>query len=379
MNIELIMVTADNNNKFYRMNDLNNGTFAVEYGRIGESHVATGTYPISQWKKKYDEKIRKGYKDVSDYKKVGDNTTLNLGDPALQLFYDTFLAYTKNNVKRNYTINVGAVTKMMLDDAQGILNSMLTSDDPNLFNQYYLRLFTILPRRISNVRDELVKDLSRKDKIIAKEQDILDSLLSQVDITTTSQDANIKDLLNVDIKSCNIPQEIHDLLSKTNSSKYKPYKVFEIKHDVTTQKFNNWVSQQNNKHCEYLIHGTRNPNVFSILKSGLILRPTNVVISGAAYGEGIYHSAHTDKSLGYTGSDGDKIFFIQNVHMGNYFTYDGWYRDGKSISRSQMNYKDLRNLGYDSLYVKPGDGLRNSEYIVYNSEQTTTSYLVWMK
>jgi len=65
--------------------------------------------------------------------------------------------------------------------------------------------------------------------------------------------------------------------------------------------------------------------------------------------------------------------------MGNPFTYEGWYRDGKSISRSQMNYNYLKSIGNDSLYVKPGDGLRNSEYIVFNADQTDTNYLVWMK
>ncbi len=128
------------------------------------------------------------------------------------------------------------------------------------------------------------------------------------------------------------------------------------------------------------LYGTRNPNVFNILKSGLLIRPSNAAtISGAAYGEGIYHSAHTAKSLNYTGYDNDKIFFIQNVHMGKEYTYNGWYRDGKDISRSQMNYKDLKKLGYDSLYVRPGDGLQNSEYIVYNKEQTITEYLLWLK
>ena len=72
------------------------------------------------------------------------------------------------------------------------------------------------------------------------------------------------------------------------------------------------MEQQKNKACELLIHGTRNPNIFSILKGGLILRPTNAVISGAVYGEGIYHSAHINKSLNYTGYDKDKIFLIQN-------------------------------------------------------------------
>lgn len=65
--------------------------------------------------------------------------------------------------------------------------------------------------------------------------------------------------------------------------------------------------------------------------------------------------------------------------MGNPYTYSGWYRDGKDIGRHQMNYDYLKSKGYDSLYVKPGDGLLNSEYIVYNKEQSITDYLIWLK
>jgi hypothetical protein len=44
-----------------------------------------------------------------------------------------------------------------------------------------------------------------------------------------------------------------------------------------------------------------------------------------------------------------------------------------------MNYRDLKKRGCDSLYVEAGDGLLNSEYIVYNTEQYFYNYLIWMK
>lgn len=68
-------------------------------------------------------------------------------------------------------------------------------------------------------------------------------------------------------------------------------------------------------------------------------------------------------------------FFLQEVHMGNPFIYDGWFR-GNSFP---LKYDELKKRGFDSTYVKAGNGLRNSEYIVYKSEQTHTQYLVWMK
>ena len=65
MSTKLICVTPNNNNKFYNMTDLGNGQFKVEYGRVGAA-ATTLTYPISDWNKKYNEKIKKGYVDITE-------------------------------------------------------------------------------------------------------------------------------------------------------------------------------------------------------------------------------------------------------------------------------------------------------------------------
>lgn len=377
-NVELIMVTADNNNKFYRMVEQPDSTFKVEYGRVGVTSV-NEVYPISRWDSKYKEKIKKGYKDVSDLKATVVDGQVTFNSTDVEHFYNCFSKYTKENVGRNYTIAAGAVTKLMIDEAQGAINEMLIAGSVDDFNKNLLQLFTVLPRRISDVRYELLKKLEDRDKRIGREQDILDSLSSQILTNLVSGDQTIEQLLGVKIELVENPNWIKDLINPTNSSSFRPYKTFKVTNTQRTEEFQSWMSNQKNQHAELLIHGTRNPNIFSILKSGLIIRPTNAVISGAAYGEGIYHSAHTDKSLGYTGYDKDKIFLIQNVHMGNPYTYSGWYSEGKDISRSQMRYDYLNSKGYDSLYVKPGDGLRNSEYIVYNQQQTNTEFVLWMK
>jgi poly [ADP-ribose] polymerase len=375
--VELIMVSQDNNNKFYRMTDTDDGNFAVEYGRVGVTSIKE-TYPMSRWDSKYKEKLKKGYRDVSDLKVESKEGEISFDSIDIEHFYKTFLRYTKENVGRNYTIQVGAVTKIMLSEAQDVLNQMLSGND---LNKLLLTLYTILPRRMGNVKDHIFKGTESEKQIqdrISKEQDILDSLSSQV-VTNVTENQSLTDLLGATITEEPNFEFVNGIILPTNSSKHRPYKVYKIENKDRKDKFDTWLNTQSNQHVEHLIHGTRNPNIFSILKAGLIIRPTNAVISGAAYGEGIYHSAHSDKSLGYTGYDPDKLFLIQRVHMGNPFTYEGWYRDGKSISRSQMNYNYLKSIGNDSLYVKPGDGLRNSEYIVFNADQTDTNYLVWMK
>lgn len=62
---KLIMVTAVNNNKFYIMqSNPDNTSFTATYGRVGTSGQCA-VYPMSKWNQKYNEKIRKGYADVT--------------------------------------------------------------------------------------------------------------------------------------------------------------------------------------------------------------------------------------------------------------------------------------------------------------------------
>lgn len=45
--VKLIMVTENNNNKFYNMHNNGNGTFTAHYGRIG-AKGSIKIYPISK-------------------------------------------------------------------------------------------------------------------------------------------------------------------------------------------------------------------------------------------------------------------------------------------------------------------------------------------
>lgn len=377
--IELVMVSDANNNKWYRMTDLDNGTFKVEYGRVGGS-TATEVYPIHKWNSKYKEKLKKGYKDISALKIESKSGEYTFKGKGVDHFFNTFSKYTKDSVRGNYTIAVGSVTKAMLAEAQGILNHLVDLTDIEKFNKYLLELYTVLPRKMQDVRAYLVRDDKELSGLIAKEQDVLDSLSSSVVTNVVESGQVFEESFGIEMEEVDCPQSIRDLVTKTKSYGADIYKVYKVIHKIGQEQFDTWLNVQDNKSVELLFHGTRNPNVFNILKSGLLIRPTNAIsFAGSAYGDGVYHSAHFQKSLGYTGYDSDKIFFIQSVHMGNSYTYSGWYRDGKDIGRNEMNYPSLKKKGYDSLFVKAGDGLLNSEYIVYNSQQTVSSYLLWCR
>lgn len=369
-----------NNNKYYEMIPQDHGTFKVNYGRVGSS-AQTEVYPGHRFLKKLKEKEKKGYKDITHLKVESTTGEVTVEDPHVSSFYHTFLKYTTNSVKLNYTIAVGNVTQLQLTEAQSIIDALVGISkklNPTEINKHLTELYAVVPRAMRNVRDYLVTpevDITTLNTLIAKEQDVLDSLKSNV-IVSVKENVSLEDTLGVKIVPETNLAFLESLLYPTNSSSKRIYKAFKITHEVGQKRFDDYLAGAKNQKTEYLIHGTRNANVFSILKSGLLIRPSNAVtFAGSAYGDGVYHSAHTDKSMGYTGHDNDKLFLIQNVHVGNQFVYEGWYR-GNDFN---LDYENLQKRGYDSTYVKPGNGLRNSEYIVYNHAQTVTSYLTWWR
>ena len=86
--VQLIMVTENNNNKFYNMTE-EGSQIRIEYGRVGTA-VRTCYKSISQWDKIYREKTGKGYKDItslkselkikSDYKQIENIETRYIVD-----------------------------------------------------------------------------------------------------------------------------------------------------------------------------------------------------------------------------------------------------------------------------------------------------------
>jgi poly [ADP-ribose] polymerase 2/3/4 len=374
----LIFVDIKNgvqSNKYYNMIPNGDG-FTVEYGRVDVTR-SVASYPMSKWNSVLNSKLKKGYKDITDLKNVSNSVVSeSSGNKEFDDFYNVFKRYTGDLVRQTYLAEGCSVGQ--LEEAQHILNKITQYKKVDEINMNLLELYKVIPRRMHDVRQFLIENPSDLDKIINREQEALDSMDSSniINVSNPYKELGVDFLTPSDDEM----RQLEALINPTNTTRHKIYKSFKIINKVSQDKFSTFVKQAENKHTELLIHGTRNPNIFSILKSGLMIRPTNAaVISGAAYGNGIYHSAHANKSLGYTGRDPDKIFLIQNVNMGKAYKYSGWYRDGKDISRSDMSYKGLRKLGYDSLHVEAGDGLLNSEYIVYKEEQTTTSYVVWLR
>ena len=169
--------------------------------------------------------------------------------------------------------------------------------------------------------------------------------------------------------------EIKYLLDQISAARRKVVGILSVEKEAEEVTFDKWMKDQSNKQTRILIHGTRCTSVLPIIEQGLKIRPVgNFQFSGKAYGDGNYFSEVVNKSLNYTGWDNDKVLLVYEVHTGNPFVYDGWYR-GNSFP---LTYPELQKRGFDSTYVKAGNGLLNSEIIAYKEQQCRLKHIIWL-
>lgn len=391
---KLVMVTRANNNKYYEMIwDGKSSIFNVKYGRV-ESTIQTGSYSTSQWQSKYNEKIKKGYKDVTAYVTTETTTVLQkteeelakITDDIVDKFMNLMKKYTDGLVAKTYSVKAVNVTQKQVDDAQDILNKLSKIDrkDINLINNTLIELYMIIPRFMSHVSHHLLPNINL-DKTLVQEQDNLDAMASQVAMISTNKEEKKKpkknkntilDTLGITMKSISPTKEVTYLIDQIKSSGRKIDGFFEVSKSREDKIFEDWLSKQKDKTTRILIHGTRCTSVIPILEQGLKIRPAgNFQFSGKAYGDGNYFSEVVGKSMNYTGYDPDKILLVFEVHTGNPFVYNGWYK-GNSFP---LNYTELSKRGFDSTHVNAGGGLLNSEIIAYKEQQCRIKYIIWLK
>lgn len=372
--IKLINVSDKNNNKYYEMVDNDNNTFTVSWGRVG-SQSTKKTYDINKWYIKYNEKIRKGYIDITDLLKAEKKIQYNIDNQNISNLFNTLQKYTNNQLSDNYYVSTNNVTTAQLKKAKQYLFDALSYSLIEDKNAALLELYKTIPRKMKNVNDHLYRNRNQFIELYNDEKELLDNLIVQHEIV----ESNLTDSLNIEIEianddDINIINKIINDTKDCNKSDKVIKRAFKVINKTTQSLYDDYVFNAKNKSTQLVWHGSRNPNWLSILKNGLKIKPNGVYISGNVYGDGIYGSTCLDKSLGYTGNDIDKFLAIQEFHVGNQYEYHGWY----TSNDFELSYEELKKREYDSTFVKPGNGLLNNEYIIYTEQQTTIKYLVWL-
>lgn len=396
----LVMVTASaNNNKYYKQIP-HGDSWTAEYGRVGSSPQRR-EYSMSQWESKYNEKIRKGYVDQSDLvedliqvEKPKKSEYKEIENKAIAEIVERLQSMARKAISDNYTISSNKVTQAMIDEAQDILTSLINLDDVESFNETLLKLFTTIPRKMGNVQSYLSKSKDDFSDIIQKEQDLLDVMKGQVvqkqiidesvNENSEQKENTILEQLGLVFEECD-KKDIAIIKDALGSCSDKFYKAWRVKNIKTQRRYDDFVKENNIKNTKLLFHGSRNENWWSIINSGLVLKPTNAVITGKMFGYGIYYAPKARKSLGYTslsgsywarGNSSSGFMALMDVAYGK--PYDVYSFDSKYYD---FNYEKLQQVckGANCLHAHEGSMLRNDEIIIYKEEQCTIRYLIELR
>lgn len=386
--VELICVTADNNNKIYKMIQKTSSSWIAYWGRVGAS-LQEQEYDMDQWEKKYAEKLKKGYNDITSLRAEADTKSSTGNIVQVHPILQTLQRYAKQAVSNNYIISSESATLAQVAEAQKIIDDLASEFKKMKYydiNSKLKELYSVLPRKMKHTKDHFLEsdDDKKVRQIIDDEQNLIDVMGQQIKLNPNtkivSTTKSLEDELGIKISDCSKSDldKIKDLLGANKSQLSNAWKVTNLK---TEELFGNQLKESIKDWTKLLWHGSRNENWLNIVSTGLLIRPAGVVLTGAMFGNGIYFANKAQKSIGYTslhgsywasGNSKQAFLAIYEVNTGMEYrtqTHDYWM--------SSLTFKKLRDKGnYDSIYVKGGADLRNDEFIVYKPSQCTIRYLV---
>ncbi|MFX0091099.1 MAG: ADP-ribose polymerase [Candidatus Hodarchaeota archaeon] len=392
----LIMVTDKNNYKFYYMSQVSEKEFKAEWGRIEVNHYEK-MYPIERWDSIYYSKLRKGYVDQTNLDRVRTEKEevmlYNIENQDVKALIINLHDYVKNSILRNYDISSNGVTLRRVENAQQIIddiaNHLSLDSDIDFINKKYLELLGVITRRLQRVQDILFdeinieSDLEKAQQKIAEEQAILDVIRGEIETRIQASETGEKSILEqfgLEIRPCTVEED--QMIKEMMESDAKAFsRAFRVIHKQNQTEFDSYVNNSEDRSTRLFWHGSRNENWWNILKTGLVLRPANAVITGKLFGYGIYFTDKFRKALKYSscrgsylarGTEDTGFLALFNVHTGHQFhikEHENWCYN--------INEANLKNYGdYDSVFAEGIPGIRDNDYVIYTHDQCTIEYLV---
>ena len=395
----LVMVSAENNNKFYHMTDHGDGTFTAEYGRVGAA-PAVRQYDAAQWDRKYREKVRKGYRDVSALTAEGDAPPpLAVDCPAVRALVEQLVRYAERSVSAHYLVPASSVTATMVGEAQAALDAAVRAAearDAAAVNAALLALYQTIPRRMANVRDHLcpaeaaalAPDAAQAAlERLSGEQATLDVLAGEVAARkkpSAPAARTLADVLGAEVSLVTDEEVIEQIRERMGEEAGRFRRAFRVTNPRTEAAFEERIAEakrngRGRARTELLWHGSRNENWRSILRAGLVLRPANAVITGKMFGYGLYFAQRFQKSLGYTSvgwGGGNGFLALYEVHLGRGLKVQRWEPWCSELTADHLASRGRLRRAYDSVHGRAGCSLRNDEFVVYAESQATVRYLV---
>lgn len=402
---------TDNSNKVYIMEELSDGRIKCEYGRVGKT-LTVEYKDASKWNSVYKQKTgkSKGYTDVTELmaEVVEDGPKVNSGidsivNSLVRKLVKDLMDFANKSIQKNYRVSQNSVSEQQVERAQEVLSKItgMLSVGANVkdINDKLLELFTIIPRKMDNVKYYLIDslktndDLEQAQKLLGDEQSTLDTMAGQVQLIKQQKESvketgePLKDITILEQMGLSIEVEeneeslslVHKLLG-SNSSRAK--NIFKVINHKTQKRFDDNFVKANIKKKRFYWHGSRNENWLNICQTGLLIRPSGAVYTGSMFGDGIYFANKSQKSLGYSSLSGS-YWTKGNSNVGYLALFDVHVGKQKDIHKHdsscyRLSQGVMDSEGYDSVYAHGGADLRNDEFIIYNPAQCTIAYLIEM-
>lgn len=404
----------NNNNKFWEIILTDSNQATIKFGRVGATaSVKTKIMSLSQVEKEIKEKTKPGRKNgpYSEVEIVAEsvssssptnviNTAVRdiAGQDKILIDLVSLLAEANKhelniasggqmqiNTSGLVTTPLGVVKQENIDEAriilsnmeQDILNKNFDSTEFKTNLNQYLRL---VPQKVSASRG-WHKTFITSVESLQRQNTLLDQLESSVKMATTQ--------INTEIEINNRVFEVTLELIDNQSQEFKDIEVFyktghqtrhsAVSHLKPKRAFRVIVPHMKQAYDDCKIgnekrlwHGTRVFNVLSILKNGLIIpKGGSYHITGRMFGDGVYFSDQSTKSLNYatnfwSGGKNDSLtfMFLCDVKMGKEYIPTG-------------PFSGVAPKGFDSTYAIGGKSqVLNNEMIVYSLDQCNITHLV---
>lgn len=433
----LIKVSAtENNNKFYHIQLMDDGSVHKRWGRVG----ANGQRQVERGgKTAYDriirDKQRHGYKQVDVV--AADIKPAEAGRETLRTVAKTMLVGEGNKasvaleslIERLVTANrheileasggmikintdgvistpLGLVSLASIEQAESVLKRIKGSSTvPATLVEEYMSL---VPQKVKRDRGwvdtffadpasvqaqfDFLKQLRDSYAWAEAEKKATAAATKNDDITEKYK--NLFRFTISEVTDSKVIAEITKRYETTKNSTHsaarlKVKRVFALADPSGDATYDQILSDIGNE--KRLWHGTRAFNVLSILRKGLFVPPvsgTSIVTTGRMFGDGVYFSDQSTKSLNYSygywggGSatrDDNCFMFLADVAMGWEFQPNrhGVGRFDTAALRKAHSGTDANGRRFNSISVKGGTcGVMNNEMIIWNTDQIRLRYLV---
>ncbi len=386
-----------NNYKYYELIPSGEDFFNVKYGRMSDNlltftpsgRTTQDPYDSRLYWIRYYEKLSKGYVDNSDIyiggrsnrtlrrKKDVDEDGLHISKSLEDKLYYDLMSYSKKVVKDNLMIT--KMTSSQLERYNELYFELCGTRNLEEFNNKLLELYSVCPRKISNVSAEMASNAERRKMILEKEKDLNASINAVFgknrDKEEIDQAENPFRKMDIELYSATYEQRKHVLDHLYEELKPQVRNIYRVIPTKQKEKFERYLSDHQITNVKELWHGSRNENWFSIIEKGLLLYP-DAVITGKMFGDGIYFASNIYKSLNYTSLRGS-FWSRGNASVGYMGLFATAYGD-PLIVQNPKDYceDDLKSLGKNCVHAEAGSSLRNDEIIFYNEDAVLLNYIV---